>query len=476
YPGRPGRLGWLPVEDPGRNGVDHPVGGHPARQGADVAVFEGPLGPEGDLDGLFAVGGHVRAVHGDVEDAEPDLGLGPAWAAASNTVTFGEHLLSIINDILDLSKIEVGKITIEAATVFPLEVVAELFDLMEVRARDKGLRLRATCNGPVPATISSDPLRLRQILVNLVGNAIKFTEVGGVEVRISTDVRAQLIHFDVVDTGIGLPPSALVRIFDAFTQADGSITRRFGGTGLGLRISQRLAQMLGGEIRVASKLGAGSTFTATVATGPLADVRWIETGMSVESHAGARDAGAHGPPPQQIAGSLTLSGVRVLLVEDGPDNARLIAHHLGTAGATVQIASNGRHAIEALTSDHTDTGPLADPSPFDMVVTDMQMPEIDGYTLARTLRTKGFSLPIVALTAHAMSGEHAKCREAGCDAYASKPIDKHRLIEICRTALQVWRRKQILAALSTAGGQTEPLVEVRGERRRVVVAAPPASP
>jgi CheY-like chemotaxis protein len=266
--------------------------------------------------------------------------------------------------------------------------------------------------------------------VNLVGNAIKFTERGGVTLRVSCDPVGERFRCEVIDTGIGLADESLVRLFEAFEQADTSTTRRFGGTGLGLRISKRLAQMLGGDIGVQSELGKGSVFTLEVATGSLAGVSFEDAAARRSDMGTDSRVAAHAP----VLPAQPLGGVRILLAEDGADNVRLITHHLRKAGATVTAVGNGRLAVEALTSDGSVDGPLRPDAPFDLVLSDMQMPEMDGYEATRTLRSKGCTLPIIALTAHAMSGDLDRCTAAGCDGYATKPIDREHLIQVCRQA------------------------------------------
>lgn len=343
----------------------------------------------------------------------------------------GEHLLSLINDILDLSKIEAGRMTVEKIPTRIEQVLLDIESLMCVKARAKGLSLEFCKTTPIPETIRTDPLRLRQILVNIVGNALKFIELGGVRVRASTTGESSdnpLLRVEVEDTGIGMTPEQTARIFDAFEQADSTTTRRFGGTGLGLRISRSLAQMLGGDLSVTSEPGRGSTFTLTVQTGPLDNVPMLAPGPI------SRAVRAAPTLPHKTVAAEPLRGVRIFLAEDGPDNQRLIAFHLKKAGAEVRIFDNGRLALEAMTQGGSIYGPLLENPPCDFVLTDMQMPELDGYSLARMLRAKGWSRAIVALTAHAMTGDAERCFEAGCDDYATKPIDRSRLIETCLRA------------------------------------------
>lgn len=334
------------------------------------------------------------------------------------------HLLTVINDILDVSKIEAGQMAVEAIATDPIQIVQEVVPLVGARAKGKGIHVLAQLDSPVPEHIHSDPTRLRQILLNLVGNAIKFTEVGSVTIHISCDPPAQQMQLRVVDTGIGMSPEQceVISRFEAFSQADASTTRKFGGTGLGLRISNALAQMLGGGIEVASVEGQGSTFTATIATGDLTGVAMLQP----------EDALASGPDkPAQItqaarkpAAKLPLKGLRVLLAEDGPDNQRLIRFHLNKAGAEVIVCENGLIAAQTLENANEDALP-------DVVLMDMQMPELDGYSATQRLRDGGLTLPIIALTAHAMEGDRRKCLEAGCVDYLTKPIDKRALIQAC---------------------------------------------
>jgi len=345
----------------------------------------------------------------------------------------GRHLLSIINDILDLSKIEAGKMVAERVDVDPRRLLLQVESLMAVKAEAKGLVLRVEQLSPLPSTIRSDPLRLRQILVNLVGNAIKFTERGEVVIAAALDESASdgpLLRVEVIDTGVGIAAEELARLFGAFEQGDASTTRRFGGTGLGLRISKTLAELLGGDVSATSEPGVGSVFTVRIATGPLDGVPRVDpetlSAVIIEPKREQRGVDCK---------EMVLRGVRLMLVEDGPDNQRLIAHHLRNAGAVVTIHENGLEALVGMTADGTSDGPLREPPACDLVLTDMQMPEMDGYTLARALRQRGWTGPIIALTAHAMSGDAARCYAAGCDGYIAKPVDRSRLITACHEAL-----------------------------------------
>jgi PAS domain S-box-containing protein len=349
--------------------------------------------------------------------------------AVATIVRNGEHLLEIINDILDLSKIEAGKLDVERLPVDLGQVVREVRSLMDVRAKGKGISLDIEVDGEIPARIRTDPLRMRQILTNLLGNAIKFTETGGVRIRVACDRSPKpLIRLSIEDSGIGMTPEQMDRLFKPFSQADESTTRTHGGTGLGLAISLRLAELLGGEITVESTPGTGSVFTATLDPGPLEGVEWITEiaagpGDTADA-ADAADAADHSATAPK-ARKTPLADRRILLVEDGPDNRKLIGFHLRRAGATVVEAEHGGFGVERATAA-AEAG-----EPFDVVLMDMQMPVMDGYTAATTLREAGSELPIVALTAHAMSGDRERCLAAGCDEYLTKPVDRTKLIELC---------------------------------------------
>jgi CheY-like chemotaxis protein len=328
----------------------------------------------------------------------------------------GQHLLTVINDILDISKIEAGKMTVEAVETPIVSVLHEIESLMRPRAAEKGVTLTARLETPLPERVMSDPTRLRQILVNLVGNAVKFTEAGSITVAARAEKRAggERLTIEVEDTGPGLTGAQVARIFSSFGQADASVTRRHGGSGLGLAISHRLAQLLGGSVALLrTEVGKGSCFALELPLVPVAGAALVPSLESV-----AR------PPLRAKAPTRVLAG-RVLLAEDGRDNQYIIAFHLRKAGAEVDLATNGRMALEML-ERATREG-----RPYGLLLTDIQMPEMDGYSLTRHLRERGSTLAIVALTAHAMAEDRQKCLDVGCDDYAVKPIDKARLLATC---------------------------------------------
>ena len=328
------------------------------------------------------------------------------------------HLLQLINDILDISKIEAGKMSIERIECDLPITVAEVLSMIRPRAVEKAITFEHCFDGPIPRVIRTDPLRLKQILTNLLGNAIKFTTSGKVTLRVTLETKndQNFIRFDVADTGVGMTPEQMSRLFQPFGQADESTTRKFGGTGLGLVISKRLATLLGGEIWVESTSMIGSVFHATIDAGLLAGAEMIS-----EMHEGLLAAPAK---PREEPAQIRLSG-RILLAEDGMDNQILFCLHLREAGAEVVVAENGRLAVG-----------LARTQPFDLILMDMQMPELDGYGAASELRRRGFTLPIIALTAHAMSGDREKCINAGCTDYLTKPIERGELLRMISQYLQ----------------------------------------
>ena len=344
----------------------------------------------------------------------------------------GEHLLELINDILDLSKIEADKLTVELIDHSPTQVAAEVVSILGVRAEAKGLSLRLSFEGRFPTRIRTDPTRLRQILINLVGNAIKFTEQGSVELRVSCNPRRQQMRYDIIDTGIGIPEDKLRTLFQPFTQADESTARRFGGTGLGLTISLKLARMLSGDVTVTSTPETGSRFSVVVATGPLEGTEFVDQSYVEEQMAPQVSASMH---------ELASLPIRVLLAEDSPDNQLLISSFLRKLNAAVEVVDTGEAARDAAL-DAVDRGQT-----FDIVLMDMHMPRMDGLTATRQLRSRGYEGPIVALTANAMQGDREKCLKAGCDDYATKPIQRVRLVE--QILAQVEQHRVAAAGVTT---------------------------
>lgn len=330
----------------------------------------------------------------------------------------GEYLIQLVNDILDLSKVEAGKLKVEQITCSPCYILSDVATLARVRAGAKGLTFVVEADSALPRTIESDPTRLRQILVNLVDNAIKFTEIGSVRVVVSLlDAKSvePRLRFDVIDTGVGMTAAQLTKLFRPFSQADVSTARKHGGTGLGLAISKRLAHQLGGDIVVTSAPGKGSTFSLTIRVGSLNGVELIEH---------RNDEQLSEELCRQPAAALGRIECRILLAEDGPDNQRLISFLLKKAGAEVVVAGNGEEVCELALSAR-DNG-----SPFDVILMDMQMPVLGGYEATKILRETGYSGPIIALTAHAMKEDRERCLTAGCTDYTSKPIDRERLISL----------------------------------------------
>ena len=325
----------------------------------------------------------------------------------------GEHLLAVINDILDLSKIEAGQMTVEWMPTHVAPLLGELIPMMRQRAAAKGLTLETEFTTPVPGSFQCDPTRLRQILLNLIGNAIKFTDHGGIVVRLylsEKDRGRPVLCIAVQDTGIGMSGPQARQIFAPFVQADTSNARVHGGTGLGLSISRQLARLLHGDIELISGRHVGSTFTLKlpiVESEPRRRIAAIQT-IGVKGH---DEIGVNEITACRLDG-------RVLLAEDSVDSQRLIAAYLRHAGALVEIVDNGQKAVQ-LAEEQRSAG-----TPFDLILMDCQMPKMDGLTAIRALRGNGYDRPIVSLTASAMTEERDRCLEAGSNYFLTKPIQR----------------------------------------------------
>lgn len=346
---------------------------------------------------MNAIVGFTDLLEDDVKN--PELHAQHLKTIRRNTA----HLLELINNILDMSKIEAGKLELEYRATAVNRIVGDVRELFEGVASGKGLTIVLQTGAEVPEFLRLDPTRLRQIVTNLVSNAIKFTERGTVTIATGYECGTKRLTVRVRDTGPGMSVEVMGRLFESFTQADASTTRKHGGTGLGLKISRDLARLMGGDVSVSSVEGEGTCFTVEIVTEAMEGEK---AGQPV--NAGEGESGT------------ALKGVRVLLVEDGDDNARLATHHLTRAGATVERAEDG---LVALTK-------VGDGSGFDVVLMDMQMPVMDGQESTRRMRARGVKVAIVAATANARVEDRVMCLECGCDDFLTKPYRRAELIEI----------------------------------------------
>jgi PAS domain S-box-containing protein len=325
----------------------------------------------------------------------------------------GQHLLGLINDILDLSKVESGRMELEWIDCQPHQLLHEIVNVMKARAAEKSIDIGFTIEGSIPETIKADPLRLRQILTNLTGNALKFTDQGSVHLLAKTYVRnddVPMLVFEVRDTGIGIPDDKLEKIFSPFSQADESTTRRYGGTGLGLSISRKLAEMMGGSITARSVMGQGSSFFAEIQL-------YFDPGTPLVTHEQASQKLE--AIQEHSQGVVTLPPGHVLVVDDGESNRKLIELILTRAGVTVSCATNGEEAVKAVLTNS-----------FDAILMDVQMPVMDGYTAMELIREAGYTLPIVALTAHAMKEEQERALNSGFSHFLPKPVNIDNLLAL----------------------------------------------
>lgn len=325
----------------------------------------------------------------------------------------GLQLLNVINDILDLSKVEAGKFEIQKRAITMDEIFEDVRSTMDVEADKKGISLKIIREPNVPKKIFTDPIRLRQILFNIIGNAIKFTDRGSVDLLIKTIVDNSgltKLAFIVKDTGIGIPSDKVKELFAPFTQVDVTSTRRFGGTGLGLALSRRLAMALGGGIELTkTTLGQGSEFMVTIDPGDTVQIEISEKKLQEETSL----------QTQKITSSKNLANKKILLVEDNLDNQSLFMYYIRSAGADVIIANNG---LEALQKVHN--------GQYDIILMDLQMPEMDGYEATKILRNEGYKKTIIALSAHAMKEVRERCLAGGFDGYVSKPVERGDLLQV----------------------------------------------
>ena len=332
-----------------------------------------------------------------------------------NAKLSADALLAIIDDILDISKIEAGKISIEMIDCSLKQLLADIDTLMRPQAEQKGIKFTISIDTPVPEQIRTDPTRLRQCLLNLLGNAIKFTDKGYVHIHIAgqDDKDGATLRFDVEDTGIGIEPDKQKLIFDAFTQADYSTTRKFGGTGLGLVITRNLVKLLGGTISLTSRPGEGSTFSLTVSAGVNIENPPLTTEFNPDEIGETRVKGAP-------AISVKFAGkIKILVVEDDSVNQKTILAMLKKVGLEADVANDGNEAVQKVTDEY-----------FDLILMDMHMQNMNGYEATKALRTKGLTLPIIALTASVMKSEFDRCLDVGCNEYLAKPINRRKLLEM----------------------------------------------
>ncbi|MCA9017377.1 MAG: response regulator, partial [Planctomycetaceae bacterium] len=328
----------------------------------------------------------------------------------------GTHLLQIINDILDISKIEMGDFEILKARCSPRLVIQEVINAFQAKAAEKGLSIQTKFQDVIPETIQTDPQRLKQVLWNLVSNAVKFTESGRVEVEVRVFSQSQndrVLQYIVTDTGIGIPAEKVKHIFEPFAQADSSTSRNYGGTGLGLTLSFKLVQLLGGNLSVQSTVDQGSVFCVALKVGE------AESASSINKP--SQRFSLSGPVRQILAEQKPKSARgeykgKVLLVDDTKEIRKLFSYMLNKMGLEVVTASNGKEAVDLV------NGMASQHDPYDMILMDMQMPVMNGYEATRLLRNQGNQIPIIAITAHALVSDREKCLAAGCTEYLSKPI------------------------------------------------------
>jgi len=353
------------------------------------------------------------------------------------------HLVDLVNQVLDLAKIEAGELLVESVPVDVQAVVEDVASLMRVQSNVRGLEFGIEYATRVPERLHSDPLRLKQVLLNLMGNAVKFTRKGRVRIRVALAEGNRELRLEVIDSGIGVDKARLESLFQPFVQADASTARVYGGTGLGLTISRQLAELMGGRLEAESTVDVGSCFRLILP-------------VSADEAAGLRDparGGLRQASKPQAVHQLDLTDVSVLLAEDFADSGRLIALHLERAGASVELVDNGGAALHAVREA------AAGGQAFDMILMDMQMPVLDGYAATSRLRADGHGGPVIALTAHAMAGDRERCLAAGCDGYVTKPVDFAVLLSAMADLLPEAASRQVEADECNEHEQARPAAE-----------------
>lgn len=326
----------------------------------------------------------------------------------------GKHLLHIIDEILDLSKIETESLEVEKINVSPVIVLNEICPLMRMQAEGKGLEFKVNYEFPIPMTIKTDPTRLKQILLNLASNAVKFTAQGHIHINVRCAVETETIIFEVADSGIGMNKLQQKKVFTAFAQADSSTTRKYGGTGLGLTLSKQFAKKLGGSLKIRSEVDVGTTMSVTIKTGELQQALFYQRDDELPREVDSEDI-----PLRKII----LSG-DVLLAEDNPANQKLFELYLRATGANITIADNGKQAVEKALQNQ-----------YDLIFMDMQMPVMNGLEAVKELRKHNYQHPIIALTANSTVEDRDACLNAGCDGFVSKPVDRNKFIRVLQKYL-----------------------------------------
>jgi len=348
---------------------------------------------------------------------EPSTEIEDRSSITKTIIKNGKHLLKIINDILDISKIEANRMEFENTYFSPVELINDVEETIKYQCMEKGIQFYVEYEFPIPNVICNDVLRIKQIILNLCSNALKFTKAGKVCIKVRSDIENEKIFFTVIDSGIGLTEEQISKVFDAFTQADSSTTRQYGGSGLGLSLSRQFAEKMGGSITVESLVGIGSQFCVSIKTGKI-DTQQLITG---EPELPEKNDSIK----RQYDFSYHVKG-NILIVEDNHDNQQLLSILLSGIGAELTFADNGQQAIDKARS-----------KPYDLIFMDLQMPVMGGLEATKKLRQAGYERPIVALTANAMKSDHDMCISAGCDGFLTKPINREKLFHTIYKYLEI---------------------------------------